>query len=210
MDPATFILSKKFTTESLLGGGAVKGAPATIQSITPVEGGNEVTFEWALSDGTLKTQKMFVENGTDGKDGQNGIDGKDGESVALNMPAVTLAASGWIDGKQTIGVAGAIADESKQAVIPLPVKLSEDAFYNAKIRAYVPSDGQIEFTAETVPAENLFLHVAFFGVSGESTIINDTATSTSRVWSSKKTSDEIIALQSQIDELKAQLSGITT
>lgn len=207
MDPVTLVMSQGYTDESVLGGGAVKGAPATIQSITPVEGGNEVTFEWTLSDGTIQTQKMFVENGTDG---QNGTDGKDGKSVALNMPAVTLAASGWIDGKQTVSVAGVVSDESKQAVIPLPVKLSEDAFYNAKIRAYVPSDGQIEFTAETVPEKNLFLHVAFFGVSGESAIINDTATSTSLVWSSKKTSDEIIALQSQIDELKAQLPGITT
>ena len=77
--------SKTYTKESLLGGGAVVGKNVTISSITPIEGGNKVTFSYTLDDGTVKTSSMNVmdgKNGIDGlpgKDGKDGLNGKDGQ-----------------------------------------------------------------------------------------------------------------------------------
>lgn len=44
--------------------GAVKGAPCTIKSITPITGGNRVTFEWTSDSGVKQTQTMDVMDGT--------------------------------------------------------------------------------------------------------------------------------------------------
>ena len=55
--------SKTYTDESLLGLGSLKGAPCTIKSITEVEGGQKVTFEWTGTSGTKQTSEMTVKNG---------------------------------------------------------------------------------------------------------------------------------------------------
>ena len=72
----TLVASKKFTSETVLGGGAVVGKNVTISSITPIDGGNRITFSYTLDNGTTKTSTLDVMNGvngTDGKDGQDGI-----------------------------------------------------------------------------------------------------------------------------------------
>lgn len=63
MDIVTYALSKKYTKESLLGGGAVVGKNVTVSSITPIDGGNKVTFSYTLDDGTVKTSAMDVMDG---------------------------------------------------------------------------------------------------------------------------------------------------
>lgn len=63
MDIVTYALSKKYTKESLLGGGAVVGKNVTVSSITPIDGGNRVTFSYTLDDGTVKTSVMDVMDG---------------------------------------------------------------------------------------------------------------------------------------------------
>lgn len=55
--------SKTYTDESLLGLGSLKGAPCTIKSITEVDGGQKVTFEWIGTSGTKQTSEMIVKNG---------------------------------------------------------------------------------------------------------------------------------------------------
>ena len=74
--------SKTYTRESLLGGGAVVGKNVTISSITPIEGGNRVTFSYTLDNGTVKTSIMNVMDGKDGIDGLPGKNGKDGQPGA--------------------------------------------------------------------------------------------------------------------------------
>ena len=69
MDIVTYALSKKYIKESLLGGGAVVGKNVTVSSITPIDGGNRVTFSYTLDDGTVKTSAMDVMDGEQG----NGI-----------------------------------------------------------------------------------------------------------------------------------------
>lgn len=73
IDVITLALAKKFTKESLLGGGAVVGKNVIVSSIVPIEGGNRVTFSYTLDDGTPQTSYMDVMNGKDGKDGSDTI-----------------------------------------------------------------------------------------------------------------------------------------
>ena len=73
-----FALSKKYTDDSIAGGGAVKGKNCTITDITPITGGNRITFEWTLDNGTVQTDTMDVMDGVNGINGQDGHDGQDG------------------------------------------------------------------------------------------------------------------------------------
>lgn len=66
MDLIGLKASKKYTEETVLGGGAVVGKNVTISSITPIEGGNKVTFSYTLDNGTVKTSTMDVMDGKDG------------------------------------------------------------------------------------------------------------------------------------------------
>ena len=69
MDIITYILSKKYTNDSLDGIGAVKGAPCRISKIEPVEGGNKITFAWTSNSGVESTNTLIVKDGEQG----NGI-----------------------------------------------------------------------------------------------------------------------------------------
>lgn len=64
MDIMTLAMAKAYVDDTANALGAVKGAPATIESITPVDGGNEVVFAWTGTDGTKQTQTMFVPSGS--------------------------------------------------------------------------------------------------------------------------------------------------
>lgn len=80
MDITSYILSKRYVDDSLVGVGALKGAPCQIQSIEPIEGGNNVTFLWQLQDGTTRTATIFIKDGMDGLDGRDGKNGQDGQN----------------------------------------------------------------------------------------------------------------------------------
>ena len=69
----TLAMSKKYTEESLVGVGALKGSPCTIKEIVEKDGVNNVIFEWTATDGTIRTASMVVENGIDGKNGKDGF-----------------------------------------------------------------------------------------------------------------------------------------
>lgn len=64
--------AKKYTDKSLQGLGGIKGSPCTIKSVTEVNNGTEIIFEWESQKGISETSTIFVENGVDGIDG-NGI-----------------------------------------------------------------------------------------------------------------------------------------
>lgn len=67
LDITAYAASKRYTDVTVEGGGAIKGKNCTIDSITPITGGNEVTFKWTLDDGTEQTDTMDVMDGEDGK-----------------------------------------------------------------------------------------------------------------------------------------------
>lgn len=62
---AVLSMSGKYTDESLVGLGAVKGASCQIEKITTDEYGDDtITFVWTGSDGTQLRQDMLVKDGT--------------------------------------------------------------------------------------------------------------------------------------------------
>lgn len=63
MDPVTLALAKSYADQLALGGGSLRGSPASIKTITPVDGGNQITFGWKLEDGTEQTSAMIVKDG---------------------------------------------------------------------------------------------------------------------------------------------------
>ena len=66
--------SQKYTEETVIGLGALKGTPCTIKQIEEVKDtdgnviANKITFEWTATDGTVETDTITVKNGT-GEDG---------------------------------------------------------------------------------------------------------------------------------------------
>ena len=71
--------SKKYVQESLDGVGALKGAPCTIKSTTPITGGTRVTFGYTSNGGVESEASIDVMNGADGADGQDGADATDAQ-----------------------------------------------------------------------------------------------------------------------------------
>lgn len=64
MDILSYILSRQFTKQSLIGMGALKGSPCQVKNVVHQDGINTVTFEWEGTDGTTKTRDMVVYDGT--------------------------------------------------------------------------------------------------------------------------------------------------
>ena len=56
--------AKKYTEETVIGGGALKGKNCVVDSISSITGGNRVTFGWTLDDGTEQSGTMDVMDGT--------------------------------------------------------------------------------------------------------------------------------------------------
>ncbi len=80
----TLSASKKVVKESLIGGGAIVGKNVTIESITPIDGGNRVTFSYVLDDGQKRSSSLDVMNGIDGRDGEDAVSPTIIESVENN------------------------------------------------------------------------------------------------------------------------------
>lgn len=80
LDLITLAAAKSYVGETAEGLGAVKGAPATIKSITEIDGGHRVTFEWTGTSGKKETSTLDVMNGVNGKDGQKGKQGESGKT----------------------------------------------------------------------------------------------------------------------------------
>ena len=82
LNTITYVLSKGYTKSTSDSLGAVKGTPAIIKSITEIDGGHRVTFEWTGTSGKKETSTLDVMDGVAGKDGKTpvkGVDYKDGE-----------------------------------------------------------------------------------------------------------------------------------
>ncbi len=61
-----YILSKKYTNDTVIGMGAIKGAACQVQSINKVNKTTTITLEWEDNLGTSHTQSFDVEDGLDG------------------------------------------------------------------------------------------------------------------------------------------------
>ena len=79
----TLAMAKKYTDNSLAGAGAVAGVPCQIQSITPITGGNRVTFLWEDNNNVSHTSTLDVMDGADGE--ENKID-----SISVNGSPISI------------------------------------------------------------------------------------------------------------------------
>ena len=77
-----YILARAYTSQAIAGAGALKGAPCQIQSITPITGGNRITFAWETSEGETETDTLDVMDGVNGTNGTDGTDGTDGVGIS--------------------------------------------------------------------------------------------------------------------------------
>lgn len=77
MDMVLMALLKKYVNDSLVGVGALKGAPCTIKSIAEITGGNRITFSWVDDEETERTSTLDVMDGEKGDKGDKGDAGDD-------------------------------------------------------------------------------------------------------------------------------------
>lgn len=63
IDVVTLAIAEKFTKDTAIGLGAVKGAPCTISKTEKVQGGTQITFKWTGDDGSTNTRKITVTDG---------------------------------------------------------------------------------------------------------------------------------------------------
>lgn len=70
LDILTLSAARKYTDETVIGGGAIKGKNCVITQIEDISGGHRVHFSWTLDDGTVKATTMDVMDGMDGVDGK--------------------------------------------------------------------------------------------------------------------------------------------
>lgn len=78
MDAFTLALAKKYTDETVQGGGAIAGKNCVVDKIESISGGKRVTFKWTLDNGTVKTGTMDVMDGANGAKGDKGDKGDTG------------------------------------------------------------------------------------------------------------------------------------
>lgn len=98
LDTKTLAAAKRYTSETVQGGGAIAGKNVTISSIIPIDRGNRVTFSYTLDSGEAKTSTLDIMNG---KDGQNGLDGKSITGFSIddsNQVTITLSDGSTIQG----------------------------------------------------------------------------------------------------------------
>ena len=58
-----YALSKKYTNDTVIGAGALKGKNCVVTQIEDTEDGHIVHFQWTLDDGTVQTDTMEVLDG---------------------------------------------------------------------------------------------------------------------------------------------------
>lgn len=142
--------SKTYTKESLKGGGAIAGKNCTISSITPIDGGNRVTFSYTLDDGTAKNLDLDVMNGVDGstpyiESTSNNwfINGIDTGIKAKGEKGDT--GSGFKITRQYSSVSDMMSDTSPANDSEVIVIISEDigTFY-LRLSSYIDPNGQTD------------------------------------------------------------------
>lgn len=80
---------------------------------------------------------------------------------------VTLTVAGWDSTAktQTVSVAGVLADETKQLILPMPTSASMSAYTEAGIMCTGQAAGKLTFTADTVPTAAIEVYVTISDVN---------------------------------------------
>lgn len=92
MDVSSYILSKRYTDDTIIGAGAIKGASCQISNIEQIEGGHNITFSWKLLDDSTRTATIFIKDGEEGADGSTPEIGPNGNWFINGVDTGTIAA----------------------------------------------------------------------------------------------------------------------
>ena len=64
LSAVTYALSKKYTDETAIQFGGLKGAPCKVKSVVKEAGQNIITLQWTNDDGDIRETKVYVNDGT--------------------------------------------------------------------------------------------------------------------------------------------------
>lgn len=138
MDIITYALLKKYVKNSLVGIGALKGAPCEVESVVRDGETTTITLKWIDTDGGEHLTSFDVNDGT--------------TKYPTRMIKETLLASGWNNGLQTLtiddiketdnGIIGLLNDATQEEVT---------AASEAIISIHSVTDDHITFECETTP-----------------------------------------------------------
>lgn len=64
LSAVTYALSKKYTNETAIQFGGLKGAPCKVKSVVKENGQSIITLQWTNDDGDVRESKVFVDDGT--------------------------------------------------------------------------------------------------------------------------------------------------
>lgn len=188
-------VSKKYTKDSLLGVGAIQGKPCQIQSITPIAGGNRVTFQWTLDNGTVQTGTLDVFDGEKGDKGDKGDRGAIGPAGAQGIQGV----QGPTGPKGDTGATGAAGPQGIQGIQGIQGPKGDDGYpfliykqydtisefdetdfpeigllFMVMVEDYDPEDPTqsigypiYRYTGAGTPPYSLVVHLASQGIKGE-------------------------------------------
>jgi len=191
----TLAMAKKYTDNSLAGAGAVAGVPCQIQSITPITGGNRVTFLWVDNNNVSHTSTLDVMNGLkgdkgdQGEKGATGIQGPKGEQGEQGLQGIQgaqgIQGDQGIQGPQGIqGIQGPKGDDGYPFLIYKQyddiAEFNESDFPEVGLmfmvmqEDYDPDDPSTSigypiyrYTGEGNPPYSLVVHLASQGIKGE-------------------------------------------
>ena len=145
IDYLTLSAAKGYTDESLLGGGSLVGKNVTISSITPITGGNRVTFSYTLDDGTVKTSSLDVMNGKSAYESavENGFTGTEQEWISKT----------FIDNVVTADSDHAVSSKAVKAYVDASVKTEVKDEVSEQIKTEIGDT--VQTTIEEKMAENM-------------------------------------------------------
>lgn len=188
-------VSKKYTKDSLQGIGAIAGKSCQIQSITPIAGGNRITFLWVDDSGIEHTSILDVFDGEKGDKGDKGDRGAIGPAGAQGIQGV----QGPTGPKGDTGATGAAGPQGIQGIQGIQGPKGDDGYpfliykqydtisefdetdfpeigllFMVMVEDYDPQDPTqsigypiYRYTGEGTPPYSLVVHLASQGIKGE-------------------------------------------
>ena len=145
IDYLTLSAAKGYTDESLLGGGSLVGKNVTISSITPITGGNRVTFSYTLDDGTVNTSSLDVMNGKSAYESavENGFAGTEQEWISKT----------FIDNIVTADSDHAVSSKAVKAYVDASMKTEVKTEVSEQIKTEIGDT--VQTTIEEKMSENM-------------------------------------------------------
>lgn len=114
-----------------------------------------------------KITNYVAQNGGGTVDWENVNGRPDLSSVSsMKVAQIVLLAIGWAsDNTQMIDVAGILADENQQLIIPVPKSESKSAYISAGIECVSQAADSLTFQCASAPAEDIRVNVFVFGAA---------------------------------------------